>query len=223
MKFLYYPYDIKCNFLYGQHNRITIEDNVIFEQFIVDLNQSITNSSDLFYLEEDNKEIKLEKFSSLINSPLDLKYNKKDFQKFLYQELAEELQITDDKERIFDYLGKLIQEMDILRARTQYNIEFDEEIDYSSLFKMLNVQLEQPKGNFIEKLLDYISTQVELLNKKIFFIANCASFFNEEWYNHILKWSEYHNVIIVFIENRQSVFDENINEYILDKDMCEIH
>lgn len=223
MKFIYYPYDLKCDFFHNQHNRINIENTEVFEQFIVDLEQGITHNSDLFYLEENNKEIHLEKVSLLINSPLDLKYNKKDFQKILYQQLAEELQVTDGYEKIFEYFGELIQEIDILRARTQYNIEFDEEIDFAALFKMLSVELEQPKGNFIEKLIEYISTQVELLNKKVVFIANCASFLKEEWYNHILKWSEYHNVIIIFVENRQYEFDKNINEYILDNDMCEIH
>ena len=223
MKMLYYPYDFKCEFFYDKHNRITIENKEVFEQFVIDLEKTINKEEEIIFCEQDEKEIKLDKTTCFITSTLDLRYNKKEYQKFLFNKLIEELQLNDMEIKIADVYTKLLEQMDALKTKTTYNIDVDEELDYSAIFKMLNIELSQPQGNFVEKLLDYMKTQWELMNKNIFFVINCSAFIDGRWYNEIVKWCDYQNVFVIFVENRQVVKDKCINEYILDHDMCEIH
>ncbi len=223
MIMMYYPYDWKCEFVTDKHNRITIESKEVFERFLVDLDLAVQKNEELFYMEENEQEIKVEKSVVLITSPLELKFSKKDYQKVLFSKLIEEMQVNELQDKLAEYYAGLIEEMDLLRTAVQYNIEFDGELDYSAIFKMLDIRIEQPQGSFTEKLLEFLSTEMQLLNKKVFFIANCDSYIEEKWYDEIAKWGEYQNAIIVFVENHQIDNRKDINEYILDKDMCEIH
>lgn len=223
MKLIYYPYDLKCDFFCEKFNRIIIEEKRIFEEFLVNAEKTINKEGEYFYLNDDGDEINFAKSTILISSPLDLRYLKKEFQKALYNKLVEEMQINEIQEKVADYYATLIEEIDLLKSKTQYSFDFNEDLDYNAIFKMLNIELSQPEGTFIEKLLDYLETEVELMGKSIFIVANCSAYIDEMWYDEIVKWSQYKNVITIFVENKQDSFDKNINEYILDKDMCEIH
>ncbi|MCR5736970.1 MAG: type II-A CRISPR-associated protein Csn2 [Eubacterium sp.] len=223
MIMIYYPYDWKCEFYSDKHNRVTIEDKDVFEKFLVDLDSCIQSGEESFYMEDDEKQIKIEKSVAVISSPLDLKFTKKDYQKVLFNKLIEELQVNGLDNQLAECYAGVVENIDSLSASVPYNIEFDEELDYSAIFKLLDIRIEQPKGNFSEKMLDFLDGAVKLLNKKVFFFVNCHSYIDKKWYDEIVKWGEYQNVIIVFVENKQIQNNKSINEYILDQDMCEIH
>lgn len=223
MKVIYYPYDLHCVFFSEKINTIIIEKKELFEKFIFDLEQSLLKEDIFFYIEENEKELPIEKYALMVVSPLDLRYNKKEFQKILYNKLIEEIQVAGIQEQVVRNYEELYRQIECIANRTDFLIQMDENVDYGAIFKMLNIELEQPKGTFLQKLLDYIKIQMELLHKRIFFVINCAAYISNIWYEEIRKWCEYQGVIIIFVENQQSISHQEINEYILDQDLCEIH
>ncbi|WP_027438112.1 type II-A CRISPR-associated protein Csn2 [Lachnospira multipara] len=223
MKLVYYLYDLQLEFNKNSINRLVIEEKEVFEQIVINIKKCISKEEKLFYVEEQGKELTVDKYGVLVVSPLDLQFDKKEYQKFLFNKLIEELQINELQEKIAQDYEDLIQLVEDLGNKSMFNIELEEELEYIDVFKFLRVELEQPKGNFLEKLLDYMKIEMELMNKKIFFVVNCAAYMENNWYNEIRNWCDYQEVIVVFIENQQTSIGYDLNEYILDRDLCIIH
>lgn len=223
MKLIYYPLDMKCDFFPDQLNRIVMEDKEVFGKFLFHLSSSIRKEDECFYLEEKDKVLQIDKTANLIASPFDLIYNKREYQKVLFNKMIEEIQVEGMQDSMALHLAGLLQNLEVLRNNLMYQIELDEEIDYSDIFKLFNVEIQHPKGTFVEKMLDFMGTALELLQRRIFFVANCDAYIESKWYEEIVKWASYQNVIVIFLENKQMDSEEKINEYILDRDLCVLH
>lgn len=223
MKLIYHPYDLKCELFEEKINSIVIESSNIYEQFIIDLDNQINKLDHNFYFEKNDSEIQVNKNIVLITSPLDLIVNKKVFQKELIKRIIEEIHISSVSESLSKVYANLIEQLGIVLASSEFDIEFNEEITDESIFKMVDIEIKQPEGTFVEKLLDYIKIEQELLNKTIFIVANCSAFINDKIYEELLKISKYQGFCLVFVDNKQIIKCDNLNEYILDHDICEIH
>ena len=88
---------------------------------------------------------------------------------------------------------------------------------------MLGVQLKQPEGRFVERLIDYGTTVKQLLDKQVFVLANCAAYLTAEDYVYLQQWLQYEEVYVILLEQSQHPLHFPIHEVIIDTDLCEIY
>ena len=223
MKMIYYPLEMSFDLLNGNTNSLVIESPILFEKFLVDIERHFNKEAEIFALYEEEKGKNLIKSGDFIVSPFDLRFDKKEIQKKLYAELgcfAEETDVISELCRIH---GLELEVLDQLFFESGYELIYKEEFVLADLFKKTEVQIKNPEGTFSEKLLEYITTTARLLGKDFFLIANCDAYLGETDYGYIRECAQHYNLCIVFLRNRQLELHKGEKEYIIDRDLCEIH
>ena len=213
--------DVRFEIIEDDINFLTIEEKKLFEQILFELGSSIKHGMEFVCIFDNDKEIDMKKTCELIVSPLDLVYDKKTYQKVLFDLLHKDLELYDLNYEIADAFARIIDCLNKLSLNCEYEIEFkDDELDTMKIF---DIQLKEPSGTFVEKIVDYISNVRKLLRKKVIFIYNCSAYIKDDDYKHIRKLAKYEKITVVFINNAQILLKDNVNKYIIDTDMCEIH
>lgn len=204
-------------------NRIVVEDIVSYENLVLALYRQIYEKQETLSCFFDDAPYAIAKHFELILSPLDVTYDKKELQRKLYQYLAGELELLDISEKMAAVYGELLQLLEEGAVYVTYPIEYSADFDLSELFKLLGVQLKQPEGRFVERLIDYGTTVKQLLDKQVFVLANCAAYLTAEDYVYLQQWLQYEEVYVILLEQSQHPLHFPIHEVIIDTDLCEIY
>ncbi len=223
MKIVYYKENLCIPINKKALNSLVIEDNDFFEQAVIRLYDTLEKKSEDVGLLVDETKSDITKFCELIVSPLELIYNKREIQKKFYAELfavAEDLELL---QLFAEQNGKMIEAIEKLQYETSYDIEFNEEFDFAQILKSYDVNIVKPSGTFATKLTDYMVTIRRLAGKNFFVIANCDAYLKGADYKEIEKIARHYEITVLFLRNRQVELNKDINEYIIDKDLCEIH
>lgn len=202
---------------------VVIEDKAFYEEFIVDIYNQINRIEESMFFSEEDKIKNMDKEFDFIVSTFDLSYSDKKIQKNLIKLLSDEIYESDISLRLLDAYSAISSALEQLKLSCQYEIDYENDLIITDIFKNFNVNIEQPTGRFVEKLLDYIPNMHDLTGKDIFVIANCDVFLEKEDYVHIEKMVKYHDVSVIFIRNEQIELPIYQNEYIIDMDFCELH
>ncbi len=204
-------------------NRIVVENPVSYEALVLGFYGQIYEKQENLSCFLDDAAYAIAKHFELILSPMDIAYDKKEIQKKLYQDLADELEMQDVFEKIAGAYGELLQLVEEGIVYSAYPVELSAEFALSELFKQLGVQLKQPEGRFIEKLIDYGTTMKQLMDKQVFVLVNCAAYLTGEDYAYLEQWLQYEEVYVILLESFQHSLPFPVNEVIIDTDLCEIH
>ena len=221
MKLIYNPLGLSLNLRDYCCNVLVIEDNYAFEQFIIHLNQQIKGKEGMFY--SDEEKMTLFKRMSMVSSPFDLQISERDLQKKLYMNLMEEVETTSKLERFSDIHAQLIETMEELSIYYDFEIEYNDEFSVTSILKNLNVSLRPFEGSFCSKFIAFGDVMHKLLEKDYFVLCNCDVFLCQEDYIELEKWAKYNEITLLLLRNAKLLWPKECNEYIIDKDWCEIH
>ena len=223
MKLIYPKIGNNFNLVKGKINSIVIEDPFYYEDFILSLYNQINKKEESLELFLDNEKVDLHKYCELVISPMDLTFDKKEFQKKLYSHLSDEAELNDLVGKLFNKYGEILSLLDELGLISDYPIEFNNDLDVTDVLKHLDVHIMQPEGRFIERLIEYGKTVNRLLGKNILIIANCAAFLDAKEYKYLQEWAAYEEVYVLLLNNRQNKLNIDLNEFIIDVDLCELH
>lgn len=223
MKLFYYDLNLCFGLERGKLNSLVFESPQVFERVLIGFEQHLHKEAEPFALYEAENAVNLTKCGDMIISPFDLRYDKREQQRKLYSQLETLAEESDAAILIAEAYGKVIEILDALFFESEYEIEHKEELVLHELFKDLEVHIKNPEGRFIEKLVAYLTTVKQLLNKDFFIIANCDAYLEREDYCFLQECARYYSLCIVFLRNRQCGLKIEENEYIIDCDLCEIH
>ena len=203
-------------------NTVVVEDPVIFRNAVNELQKQCNGISGKFILSDSNKEIAIHKKIELILNPFDIDINSKKVLSKVYEKL-EALAVSEDlytktkalEQQIISYL----EELDF---RFSEPVEFDLDLNITSLFKAVNVYVES--GASLPESLDrYMRLSNDFLGLNWFFFVNLKSYLSPAELRQLFDSAAYNKYYITLVESRES--DEKCEFeklYILDKDFCEI-
>ena len=223
MKLRYYRLNIDFELLSDRANILIIENPHELEKFILALDDRINKRTEDIELFDGSEKEDFCKKVGLLLSPLDFKYDKKDVQKRLFNELVENIRSSEDFGDFNIICSKFFEMLDALKITTDYDLDFDENFGLVSLLKSFDVQLKEPEGRFVEKFIEYSNNINRLLGKEIFIFISCIQYMTKEDIKFLVQHSVYKGLGIVFIENMQVDLNLDTNEYIIDNDLCELH
>ena len=200
---------------------LVLENSEAMAEIVEDLYNLCLNGEGNSVLSDGLKALSFEKSAELIINPFAIDFNSKKIQSRLYGELLEatELYVEERAElqtRIIDYLDKL-------SYHVPYEMITNEmDLDLLKMFKAFDVRLDPQCNTLLERLVEYIKVQARLLNRKLVIFVSIFSYLDAEAVHKLFEICEYHKLGIVFIENREPVFQAGSRTYIIDKDKCVI-
>lgn len=222
MKIIHCEHNIEVNFDYGEIRSIIIENPRILDSFVLGLYNSISRKEDKVYILDNFEKIEFAKLVDLVFSPLELTYEKKDIQKKLLQNILEEITESDISYRFSEICSSFLENIYEVKINSEYEIDFDENLEMQKLIKCFDIHLKEPIGSFVERIVEYISVMSKLMGKQIFILVGCAHYIDNDEYKLLQKHVAHENVAVLTVEGRQNTLKNPGNQYIMDVDLCEI-
>lgn len=222
MKIIHCEHNIEVNFDYGEIRSIIIENPRILDSFVLGLYNSTSRKEDKVYILDNFEKIEFAKLVDLVFSPLELTYEKKDIQKKLLQNILEEITESDISYRFSEICSSFLENIYEVKINSEYEIDFDENLEMQKLIKCFDIHLKEPMGSFVERIVEYISVMSKLMGKQIFILVGCAHYIDNDEYKLLQKHVAHENVAVLTVEGRQNTLKNPGNQYIMDVDLCEI-
>lgn len=222
MRLVYYDYNIEIDFSYGKITNVVIENPLVLDGFIMGLWHTISKHEEKISVFYNFEKMDFAKITDLIFSPLELTYRKKDIQKRMIEGMLEEIIESDLSFKFSEAYAALLEIVKQVKMNCEYEIDFDENLELKKLIKCFDIHLQEPSGDFLKRLIEYISVTAKLMNNKIFFLLGGFNFINDGEYNLLEKHVAYEDVAIINIEGKQNNLKCLENQYIMDVDLCEI-
>lgn len=223
MKLIYYKLNLEVGLYAEKLNTLVIENPLELDDFVLALEERREKISSGLEIFNGSDKMDFNKVSAVLFSPLDCKYEKKEIQKKLFVNLMEEIKNSEKIEEFMDLCTAFFELLDSLKFSTDYELNFDEDFGMNSLLKSFDVYLQPPKGNFVERFMEYSSSIQSLLGTRVFILVSCMQYMTETDLKHLQVFAAYRSINILFIESKQKALNILINEYIIDDDLCELH
>lgn len=222
MKIIHCEHSIDIDFKCGEITNIAIENPRTLDSFILGVYSSIIKRDDKIYILDNFEKIEFTKLTDLVSSPLELTYDKKDVQKKLLQNILEEITESDISYRFSEICTKFLESIYEVKMSSEYEIDFDENLELQKILKCFDIHLREPVGSFVQRFVEYISVMSRLMGKRIFILSGCSDYIDNEEYKLLQKHVAYENVAVLMVEGRQNSLKNSENQYIMDIDLCEI-
>ena len=188
----------------------------VYNYRVLDLLDDIARLGDL-------SELNTGAFEGISKYILTLTYDKREIQKKLFSSLQDIAETHDIMGFFAEANGCILELLDKLDFESEYNIVYEEDFNFTDFLKNYSVHICEPEGSFTERAIEYMINLKKLLDKNVFIFVNCDAYISENDYFHLEKCAQHYGIYILFLRNQQIPFQENINECIIDKDLCEIH
>ena len=223
MKLLYPKAQIKMDLYNDRLNSLVMEHTEIFEKIASAAMYATERKGEDMMLYHDENQYDISRYAEIIFTPFDLTYDKREIQKKLFSSLQDIAETHDIMGFFAEANGCILELLDKLDFESEYNIVYEEDFNFTGFLKNYSVHICEPEGSFTERAIEYMINLKKLLDKNVFIFVNCDAYISENDYFHLEKCAQHYGIYILFLRNQQIPFQENINECIIDKDLCEIH
>ncbi len=203
--------------------RIVIENPVCLRRYLAELTSSIEDDEGPFVLSENNVPIHMKDKAMLIRDPLLLDFEQKPFQTKLTNRIRHIITGPDVVEPMAALRQSLLVLSDIIADGIDVPLSSFDDVDISSLLKMISFHIDVADEPEIMQLFDFLRIARELCGIKIFFIENAQLFFTSEELRTFADTCFGEKIHLIFLEahNRGRFTDEE-QLIIIDNDLCEI-
>ena len=206
-------------------NVIEIKNTRYFSNVIGILNDKINGleSSEIFLLDSNNEELKINKECHLVLDLFNIEYNSKNILNKIYEQIERNVNNNQDYEienLLLKMRNYLIQEINEL----PFEFVMKNEIEVSELLKLFNLKIyKENYQTILEKVEILIDILATLGAAKILIIPNLKLYLSEEELVELYKYSMYNDIKLILIERtnfnkleyEQTItIDENFYDYI---------
>ena len=209
--------DIK--FEEGRISVWVIESRQLLSKFVKELIDQTEGEEGGFILLEGNELIRIKDSVNMITDyfsvPINSKKIKSKMAKLL-EEIAEE-ELYCETSELKSHIQQYIM---LLTERTNLNIEYDMDFGIASLFKLLEIRMEENYDSILERLCEYMKLVAELFENQLFVFVNLRQYIEAEDIGALHKFVEYEKINVLMIENQITERRDDEDYLILDKDFC---
>lgn len=220
IRIVYNQYGIQCEAKEYESINIRIENAEALYTMTNDLWQQVNGKEGSVIVSCDFKELKLSKSAEMIVNPFSIDNNEKRIVSKLYRELSE-MAVNELFEEVGHVNSEIIQFLDLLLDRSQYNLISDLDVDIQGLLKLYNVKIADDGEDIVSKFISYIRALNEICGVIMVITLNLKQFFSEQQLLQLYEFCRYQKVTIVNIGGGSGRVDIPYEKnYILDKDLC---
>ena len=205
-------------------NVLVIKDTKCFTNIIQKINNIIEgiDSEDIFLIDEENKEMKIQKEMCIITDIFNIDYNSKKILNKLYAKISENIENSDNillQNLLIEIRKYIVEEIN------EFSFEFtmSDDIDILDMLKLYNLKIDNVAyETILEKIEFFIDLNATLNLYSIIVIPNLKLYLSEEELVELYKYSLYNNIKLLLIEKNYSnklqyeqilVIDEEFEDY----------
>lgn len=202
-------------------NVIAIEKPSAYYSFIEEMNGQIEGDDGMIVLSSDGNILNLSSRVEMIKEFIPFRINSKRLLNKLYS-YFERKALNGEYYYEIEKLNSGI--MEFMKKLTEAEIVESEfgSISVSALFKAVDFRLSEEQNSLEEGLINYMLNIRELEGNGIFAIVNMLSYVDEERREALFKTIADHRLQTLFLEPRAVNRSENVNQIIIDEDLCVI-
>ena len=200
-----------------------LESPELYAKYLQELFSQQNGEEGPFVLSHKEKELNIAKSVEVIVNPFNVEINGRKILNKLYTELEQLSKSEIMYTKTLELTGKIQEYMLELEQNTEYILEFDMDLDMTTLFKTVGIRHEVQETDFFERLIRYIKVAVNVLLTKVFVFINIRSYLTDLQMQELIKEICYQEVKALFIENQERSCMEGGRRYIIDTDGCEIY
>ena len=204
---------------------LVIKDTKCFTNIIQKLNDKIegTDFDDIFLLDNNNEELKIQKEICMVTDLFNIDYNSKKILGKLYEKISENIENSDNTV-LQDLLVKIRKS--IVDEINEFPFEFtmSDNIDIVNMLKLYSLKIDNSSYETVLEKIEFLIDLNSTLNLfNIIAIPNLKLYLSNEELVELYKYSLYNNVKLLLIEKNVTkkleyehilVIDENFEDYI---------
>ena len=117
--------------------------------------------------------------------------------------------------------GKIVGTLDDICSKIEYyNVEYNLEYEWKSIFKLYNVRIGENYNSLCEKIEEYVKVLADILHIKLLIFLNIKEYLTEEEIDNLQKICFYKKIFLLLIESEERFVLDNEKTFIIDKDRC---
>lgn len=198
---------------------LLIESPELFQYFIGGLFRQYNGEEDFIILSENEKELALNKTSSIIIDPFHIDINNRKMLARIYQDIIRDYQ-ESNMESILDLQNSINRFLLDICEHSEYAMVYDDNSDLVDLLKLFNVRFDSDENDFACNIISYIKIAHRILGHSLFVFVNLKTFLPRNVMGEFYQTIRYEKVNIVLIERFDLYTNEDENRIIIDKDGC---
>lgn len=205
---------------------LVIKDTKCFTNIIQKLNDKIEgiDSGDIFLIDNNNEELKIQKEMCVVTDLFNLDYNSKKILGKLYEKISKNIENSDNTilEDLFVKIRKYIVD-----EINEFPFEFimSDNIDVVNMLKLYNLKIDNASYETILERIEFLIDLNATLNLfNVIVIPNLKLYLSKQELVELYKYSLYNNVKLLLIEKNITekldyehilVIDEEFEDYII--------
>ncbi len=204
--------EIYIKFKENRVNVLVIENSKMMGEVVNELYNQCNGIEGNFIITENDR---------LFTEPFSISCNSKKILTLLYKELEDEAKNSMYEEtNVLN--SEIVKYIENIISKLPYPITFSDDFNINSIFKLVNVCLDDYCESICEKIINYIKIVSSLSKINTIIFLNLKSFVTIEEIKEIYKIAFYNKINILLIENY--IYDKIEYEDVIvyDKDLCKI-
>lgn len=213
--------EIYIKFKENRVNVLVIENSKMMGEVVNELYNQCNGIEGNFIIAENDRLLKFTEKVIFITEPFSISCNSKKILTLLYKELEDEAKNSMYEEtNVLN--SEIVKYIENIISKLQYPITFSDDFNINSIFKLVNVCLDDYCESICEKIINYIKIVSSLSKINTIIFLNLKSFVTIEEIKEIYKIAFYNKINILLIENY--IYDKIEYEDVIvyDKDLCKI-
>ena len=202
-------------------NVIAIEKPSAFFSFAEELNGQADGDDGMIVLSSNGEILKLSSKMEIIKEFIPFEINSKRLVNKLYAYFERKAMNGEYYNEIEKLNSGIMELMKKLTEAEVVESEFGS-IGISALFKAVDFRLSEEQDSLEESVINYMLNVRELDGERIFVILNMLAYVDEERREALFETIADHRINALFLEPRSVKHSENVNQIIIDEDLCVI-
>lgn len=220
MRLVHKDFEFRFEFKENKQGLLIVENPCLLREFIQNFR---LGDEGRFVLSDNNELLQIDKNLAYIIDFFNINLNERKILTKLNEIIKNEILNSELFLECNELCCKLETLSEQICLNIDYTINYTNDINTGTLIKFLNFKFKDDEVNILERLIDYLKINAELLKIKLFVFVNAMSYFNEYEIDKILEFVNYQKMNILFIENKLPEKIDGFGQiYIIDKDYCQI-
>ncbi len=224
MKLVHPAFENQIIIYENKANVIVIENPELLTDIVFELKNQISGKEGSFILSNNMEYISLSKAAEICVDPFSLDFNSRKLISSLYEKLRKRALDEDMYLDTAKVTGDILLYIENLLFSVDSDfLEYNLDIDITSIFKCAEVKFSTDYEKLSERLLDYMSIYNEYCHTELFIFVNLKSYISNDELKNLYDTLFYRKIKILLIESmeRNQVLDCELI-HLIDNDLCQI-
>ena len=221
-KLVHSDWDFQINMSDGSATLLVMEKPSVFRNFLVELIKQTLGEEGNYVFSDNDGDVNIKNSIIVVTDPLNVVPDSKKVMNKIQQQIKDLIV----SESMYVDTMELLSHLDrfACKIESEFWVNLTHDLyDAESLTKMLNLSISTDSENEIEKIMDYMDLQSEILGIRCFVFPSLFSMFDFEELEVFINESiaKKHNLIF-FEPYEPEILPSNLKKMIIDKDFCQI-